>query len=222
MSIMAGIGTDSEKAIKALDSIQQWLSTPHGIVLQQPAYSNYYLHLGEISSYPPGYKENAGIFCHTNPWIMIAETIVGNGSRALDYYLRINPSAREAISHIHRTEPYVYSQMIAGKDAPTHGEAKNSWLTGTAAYNYVAITQWILGIRPTYQGLKVSPVIPDDWKGFRVERIFKGTRYIVEVARVGPGNELQLEVDGVLLPGDVIPLPACNTERIIVQARLGK
>ena len=122
-------------------------------MLQQPAYSRYYLHLGEISSYPPGYKENAGIFCHTNPWIMIAEAMLGHGDQAHDYYPRINPSAREAISEVHRCEPYVYAQMIAGRDAPTHGEAKNSWLTGTAAWNYVAITQWILGIRPTFDGL---------------------------------------------------------------------
>ena len=116
-------------------------------------------------SHTPGYKENAGIFCHNNPWIMIAETMTGNGDRAFDYYRRINPSARETIVALHRCEPYVYAQMIAGKDAPTHGEAKNSWLTGTAAWNYVAITQYILGIRPTYDGLMVAPVIPAAWKG---------------------------------------------------------
>ena len=131
MCIMAGIGLDGWAGAgrKALASVREHLATPHGIVLQQPAYSRYYLHLGEISSYPPGYKENAGIFCHTNPWIMIAEAMLGNGDRAYDYYTRINPSAREEISDVHRCEPYVYAQMIAGRDAPTHGEAKNSWLT---------------------------------------------------------------------------------------------
>ena len=143
--------------------MQERLATPHGIILQQPAFSRYYLHLGEISSYPPGYKENAGIFCHTNPWIMIAEAIMGRGDRAHDYYTRINPSAREPISELHRCEPYVYAQMIAGRDAPTHGEAKNSWLTGTAAWNYIAIAQWILGIRPAWDGLQVAPVIPAAW-----------------------------------------------------------
>ena len=135
-------------------------------MLQQPAFSQYYLHLGEISSYPPGYKENAGIFCHNNPWIIIAETMVGNGNRAFDYYTRINPSAREHIGDLHRCEPYVFAQMIAGKDAPTHGEAKNSWLTGTAAWTYYTATQWIFGIRAEYEGLRVDPVIPAKWKGF--------------------------------------------------------
>ncbi len=165
--IMAGLGVENGNAVKALDSVAEHLATPHGIVLQQPAFSQYYLHLGEISSYPPGYKENAGIFCHTNPWIMIAEARVGRGDRAFDYYKRINPSAREEISDLHKCEPYVYAQMIAGKDAATHGEAKNSWLTGTAAWNYVAITQNILGIQPTLDGLQVKPVMPSAWSGFR-------------------------------------------------------
>jgi cellobiose phosphorylase len=141
MCVMAGIGTEDRQARAALDAVNTHLATPHGIVLHQPAYTSYQLRLGEISSYPPGYKENAGIFCHTNPWIKIAETMLGNGDAAFDYYTRINPSTREAISDVHRCEPYVYAQMIAGKDAPTHGEAKNSWLSGTAAWNYVAITQ---------------------------------------------------------------------------------
>ena len=144
---MAGIGLEDGKAKQALESVNKHLATQHGIVLQQPAFSKYYIHMGEISSYPPGYKENAGIFCHNNPWIIIAETMVGNGDRAFDYYTRINPSAREKIGDLHRCEPYVFAQMIAGKDAPTHGEAKNSWLTGTAAWTYFTVTQWILGIR---------------------------------------------------------------------------
>jgi cellobiose phosphorylase len=185
--VMAGLGVDaapgsgSGNAIKALDSVEQHLATPHGIVLQQPAYSQYYLHLGEISSYPPGYKENAGIFCHSNPWIMIAETVVGRGDRAFDYYRRINPSAREAISELHKCEPYVYAQMIAGKDAVHHGEAKNSWLTGTAAWNYVAITQQILGIRPEYEGLRIEPCIPSAWDGFHATRLFRGVTYQITV-----------------------------------------
>ena len=133
---MAGIGLEDGRAQPALDSVNEHLATPHGIVLQQPAYSHYYLELGEISSYPPGYKENAGIFCHNNPWIIIAETMVGNGDRRLDYYLRINPSAREKIS---RPAPLRAVRLRADDrraDAPTHGEAKNSWLTGTAAWNY--------------------------------------------------------------------------------------
>ncbi len=212
--VMAGLGVENGNAVKALDSVGEHLATPHGIVLQQPAFSQYYLHLGEISSYPPGYKENAGIFCHTNPWIMIAESVVGRGDKAFDYYRRINPSAREEISELHKCEPYVYAQMIAGKDAATHGEAKNSWLTGTAAWNYVAITQYILGIRPAFDGLEVKPVLPSDWNGFEATRSFRGVRYEVSVKREGPGNQVTLEVDGQPIEGTLIPLPnAPSTEQ---------
>ena len=171
MCVMAGLGIQDGRAIQALNSVAERLATPHGILLHQPAFSRYYLHLGEISTYPAGYKENAGVFCHTNPWVMIAETMIGRGDRAYDYYLRINPSSRENMSEVHRCEPYVYAQMIAGRDAVKPGEAKNSWLTGTAAWNYVAITQWLLGIRPTYDGLSIAPVIPDEWQGFDAVRV---------------------------------------------------
>ena len=220
--IMAGIGLEDGKARLALEAVSKRLATPHGIVLQQPAFSRYYLHLGEISSYPPGYKENAGIFCHTNPWIMIAEACNGNGAKALDYYLRINPSAREQISEIHRSEPYVYAQMIAGKDAPTHGEAKNSWLSGTSSYNYVAITQWILGIRPSFQGLQVAPVIPEDWPGFAVRRIFRGKTYNIKITRRGPGNAVALVVDGKPVEGNIISIDNGDQPEIQVEVLLGK
>jgi cellobiose phosphorylase len=152
---------------------------------------------------------------------MVAEAKVGNGAGALDYYLRINPSARERISDLHRCEPYVYAQMIAGRDAPTHGEAKNSWLTGTAAWNYVAITQWILGIRPTHDGLAVAPVVPDDWSGFRATRRFRGVDYDIEVKRRGPGTAVSLSVDGSAVDGSVIPLPASDATNVKVEALLG-
>jgi cellobiose phosphorylase len=216
--VMAGLGVENGNAIKALDSVGKHLATPHGIVLQQPAFSQYYLHLGEISSYPPGYKENAGIFCHTNPWIMIAEAIVGRGNQAFDYYKRINPSAREEISELHKCEPYVYAQMIAGKDAATHGEAKNSWLTGTAAWNYVAITQYILGIRPAFDGLEVRPVLPSDWNGFEAVRSFRGVRYEISVKREGPGNKISLEVDGKSIGGTIIPLSDQDVKTVKVKA----
>jgi cellobiose phosphorylase len=215
--VMAGLGVEDERARKALNSVAEHLATPHGIVLHQPAFTRYFLHLGEISSYPPGYKENAGVFCHTNPWIMIAEAMAGWGDQAHDYYTRINPSAREAISEVHRCEPYIYAQMIAGKDAPTHGEAKNSWLTGTAAWNYVAITQWILGIRPTYDGLQVTPVIPSAWDGFEAVRSFRGARYEISVKREGTGNKVSLEVDGKPIEGTVIPLPSKSTKTVKVK-----
>ena len=229
---MAGVGLADGRTRTAIASVREHLATPHGIVLQQPAYSTYHLELGEISSYPPGYKENAGVFCHTNPWLMIAEAIDGNADGALDYYLRINPSAREAISDIHRCEPYVYAQMIAGRDAATHGEAKNSWLTGTAAWNMVAISQWILGIRPEHDGLRVEPVIPASWAGFRATRRFRGTTYEIEVVR-GSGSAvddpdasgvgtaaIEVIVDGRPIDGTRIPLPADGTDRVRVEVRL--
>jgi len=208
------------KAKQALDSVKKYLATPHGIVLNQPAYTHYYLNLGEISSYPQGYKENASVFCHTNPWIMIAEAKEGRADNALDYYLRICPSAREGISEIHRCEPYVYAQMIAGKEAEIPGEAKNSWLSGTAAWNFVAITQWILGIRPTFSGLQIEPVIPADWKGFTAKRLFRGTQYEISVKRSGSGNKAHLQVDGKAIDGCVVPLPAAGTQLVKVDVTL--
>ncbi|HET9059691.1 MAG TPA: glycosyl hydrolase family 65 protein [Acidimicrobiales bacterium] len=207
MCTMGGAGLDDGKARLALDSVRERLATPHGIVLQQPAFSRYYPELGEISTYPPGYKENAGIFCHTNPWVMIAEALLGNGEAAFDYYTRINPSAREDISEVHRCEPYVYAQMIAGVDAPTHGEAKNSWLTGTAAWNFVAITQWILGTRPEHNGLRVDPVLPSAWPGITYERVIRGSCYRVAVTKpVGvAGRVTRLVVDGREVAGNVVP-----------------
>jgi cellobiose phosphorylase len=218
--ILAGIGLEDGLARRALESVRKHLATPHGIVLQQPAYSRYYLHLGEISSYPPGYKENAGIFCHNNPWVIIAEAMTGNGDGAHDYYSRINPSAREAISDVHRCEPYVYAQMIAGRDAPTHGEAKNSWLTGTAAWNYYAITQWILGIRPAYDGLQIAPAIPERWTGFRAVRRFRGVTYDITVRREGPGNAVKLTVDGQPVVGGIVPAPVDGRSEVTVEVAL--
>jgi len=219
--VLAGIGLEDGRARLALDSVRKHLATPHGIVLQQPAYSRYYINLGEISSYPPGYKENAGIFCHNNPWVIIAEAMAGDGDNAHDYYSRINPSARERISDVHRCEPYVYAQMIAGRDAPTHGEAKNSWLTGTAAWNYYAITQWILGIRPEYDGLRIAPVVPERWQGFDAIRKFRGVTYRIAVRRAGKGNGVSLTVDGKPIEGAVVPAPAAGISEVKVEVKLG-
>ena len=218
---MAGIGLGHGLPERALASVREHLATPHGIVLLQPAYTRYRLELGEITSYPPGYKENAGVFCHTNPWIMIAETLAGDGDAAFDYYLRINPSAREGISEIHRCEPYVYAQMIAGRDAPTHGEAKNSWLTGTAAWNLVAITQWILGIRPEHDGLRIDPCLPADWEGFTAERRFRGATYRIAVHKQPGvrGRVTSLVVDGERVEGSLIP-PAAGGATVEVAAAI--
>ena len=224
---MAGLGLEDGHAAAALASVRERLATPHGILLVQPAYTRYHVELGEITSYPPGYKENGAVFCHTNPWLMIGEAIGGNGDGALDYYLRINPSAREAISDVHRTEPYVYAQMIAGRDAATEGEAKNSWLTGTAAWNLVAISQWILGIRPEHDGLRVEPVLPAAWPGFRATRRFRGATYEIEVRRAGAGQgaaqgpaAVGLRVDGHPIVGTVVPLPAAGATAVRVEVVL--
>jgi cellobiose phosphorylase len=205
MCALAGIGLDDGRARTALDSVRTRLATPHGIALQQPAYSGYQLRLGEISSYPPGYKENGGVFCHTNPWVVIAEVLAGNPAGAFDYYMRINPSAREEISDVHRCEPYVYAQMIAGPDAPTHGEAKNSWLTGTAAWNYVAATQWLVGVRPELDGLRIDPRLPVGWGEVRVTRRFRGVRYRIAV-HPGAGPVQRLVVDGTTVEGNLLPV----------------
>lgn len=216
--VMAGIGVKEGFAQKALDSVRERLDTKYGIVLQQPAYTEYYLNLGEISSYPPGYKENAGIFCHNNPWIAIAETVIGRGDRAFEVYSKIAPAYIEDISDIHRTEPYVYSQMIAGKDAARFGEAKNSWLTGTAAWNYVAITQYILGIRPVYDGLMVDPCMPSSWDGFTVIREFRGAKYRIRVENpdhVCKGVK-KVVLDQKEVKGNIIPVLSEGNEHDVL------
>jgi len=218
--VLAGVGLEDGKAAMALDSTRKHLATKHGIVVQQPAYTKYYLNLGEISSYPPGYKENAGVFCHVNPWIMIAETRLGRGDEAHDYYTRINPSAREEISDLHRCEPYVYAQMIAGRDAPTFGEAKNSWLTGTAAWNYYAIVQWILGIRTSLDGLEIDPVIPKNWPGFTATRTFRGVVYKIAIERKGEGNRIALMVDGLPIEGNIVHPSADGRKEVLVKGIL--
>ena len=216
---MAGIGVKEGMVRKALEAVKRNLATEHGILLLQPPFSAYHLKLGEISSYPPGYKENASVFCHTNPWVMIAEAVSGNGEQALDYYLKINPSKREEISDLHRCEPYVYAQMIAGKDVDHFGEAKNSWLTGTAAWNFVAITQWILGIRPDYNGLRIEPVCPSSWKGFQATRKFQGTVYEIDVTRNSHGNQISLSVDDKPIVGTLVPVS--EKDRVMVKVTLG-
>jgi len=206
--IMGGCGLDDGKAIQALDSVEERLGTKYGIVLLNPAYTKYYIEYGEISTYPAGYKENAGIFCHNNAWIMAAEAIVGRGDKAFDYYKRIAPAYVEERSDIHRLEPYVYSQMIAGKDARRFGEAKNSWLTGTASWNFVAITQFILGIKPDFDGLRIDPSIPKDWDGYTVIRQYRGDIYRIKVKNpkhVSCGVS-KITVDEKDISGNILPV----------------
>jgi cellobiose phosphorylase len=217
--VMAGIGMENGKAQSSLESVKKYLDCEYGIVLNNPAFTKYYINMGEISTYPAGYKENAGIFCHNNPWIMIAETMLGNGDRAFEYYRKIAPSYLEEISDLHKTEPYVYSQMIAGKDAYKPGEAKNSWLTGTAAWNYYAITQYILGVRPEYDGLLVDPCIPSSWEGFMVQRKFRNAHYNITVKNPGHVSKgiKEIIIDDEKVDGNILPVFADgNTHNVTV------
>ncbi|RYG86698.1 glycosyl transferase, partial [bacterium] len=223
-AVMAGVGVGegphdaSAPAVQALDAVNELLATDHGMVLQYPAYTTYQVHMGEVSTYPPGYKENGGIFCHNNPWVIIGETVLGRGGRAFDYYKRITPAYREDISDVHRLEPYVYAQMIAGKEAVRHGEAKNSWLTGTAAWNFVTVSQHLLGVRTDYDGLVVDPQIGPEVPQFTVTRVARGATYEIVVTNSGAdGARGSLVVDGTPVEGNVVPYaPAGSTVRVEV------
>ena len=204
---LAGIGVKEGLAKKALDSVKEKLDTKYGVMILQPAYTRYHLELGEISSYPPGYKENAGIFCHNNPWVSIAETVIGRGDRAFEIYQKTCPAYCEEFSEIHRTEPYVYSQMVACRDAKFHGEAKNSWLTGTAAWTFVNVSQYILGVYPTHNGLSIDPCVPKDFGDFELTRKFREGTYNIKVQnpdKVEKGIK-SITVDGKAIDGCVIP-----------------
>ncbi|SER43423.1 GH36-type glycosyl hydrolase domain-containing protein [Lachnobacterium bovis] len=222
MCVMAEIGLDNGMALDALNSVKEKLDTKYGIMLQQPAYSTYHLELGEISSYPPGYKENAGIFCHNNPWIVCSETIVGHGNRAFELYKKTNPVFLEDIEDIHRTEPYAFCQMVAGKDAPSFGEGKNSWLTGTAAWTFATISQFILGIKPDFKGLRIDPCIPSDWDKYDCVRVFRGKTYNIHVLNpehVEKGVK-SIKVNGTLLSSTIID-PVLGTNTVEVEVVLG-
>ncbi len=215
---LAGIGVKEGLAEKALDSVKEKLDTQYGVMILQPAYTRYHLELGEISSYPPGYKENAGIFCHNNPWVSIAETVIGRGDRAFEIYKKTCPAYVEEISEIHRTEPYVYSQMVAGADACTPGEAKNSWLTGTAAWTFVNVSQHILGVYPTHKGLSIDPCVPKGFGDFTLTRKFREGTYRIKVEN--PDNVEKgvksLTVDGKSVEGCIVPYVEGKTEYDIV------
>lgn len=217
--VLAGLGKEQGADLKTLESVNKYLNSDHGLVLNNPAFTHYYIEYGEISTYPPGYKENAGVFCHNNAWIICAEAAVGHGDKAFEYYSKIAPAYREEMSDLHRTEPYVYAQMIAGKDAPRHGEAKNSWLTGTAAWNFVAVSQYILGIKPQYFGLMIDPSIPSEWDGFTVTRIFRGATYNITVNNpnhVSAGVK-SMTVDGKKIETNIAPSFDSGVHEVIVE-----
>ena len=217
---MAGIGLEEGMVEKALNSVKERLDCEHGIVLNHPAFTKYVVEYGEISSYPAGYKENAGIFCHNNPWVIIGETVLGRGDYAWEYFRKICPSYTEENSALHKVEPYVYSQMIAGKDAARPGEAKNSWLTGTAAWNWYAITQFILGIKPAYDGLEINPCICPEWKEYQVKRKFRGAEYLITI--LNPNGVCKgvksIEVDGQPIEGCIVKHSAgTHTVKVVMR-----
>ncbi len=202
---MAGIGEDKGFGEKALASVRKHLLNDYGVEILHPCYSQYYLNLGEISSYPPGYKENGSVFCHNNPWIIMGYSRLGDGENAFDTYRRNCPSYLEDVSEIHRTEPYVYSQTIAGRDAKNYGEAKNSWLTGTAAWTFVAATQGLLGITPTFDGLSIVPCLPKGISNYHATRMYRDVLHDITVENSCSGTRKML-VDGVEVAGNVVPL----------------
>jgi len=188
--------------------VKQYLDTKHGIMLMAPAYTEFDEKLGAITTFAPGLKENGGIFCHSNPWAMIAETKLGRGDRAFEYYKKILPATKNKIAEIHKTEGYIYSQFITGKDNPNFGRARNSWLTGTAAWNLVAITSYILGVRPDFDGLLIDPCIPKSWKKYKIKRVFRGSVYDIEILNpkgVSKGIK-SLHVDGKKIEGNIVPV----------------
>ena len=220
--VLGGAGAGNGRARQAMESVHKRLFTRNGVVLQQPAYSEYHKELGEVTSYPPGVKENAGIFCHNNTWINLGWCLLGEGEKALEYYLSICPSAKESQIETYRSEPYVYAQMIAGRDAPCFGEAKNSWLTGTAAWTFVSVSQGLLGIQPEYHGLRIDPCIPKAWKEFTVTREFRGVRYDIRV-RNPKGvckGVAAMTVNGTAVSGNVVPV-ASGTGPVAVDVVLG-
>ena len=212
---LAGIGKDSGEGLKAMESTRKRLLGEYGVELLDPCYTEYHVELGEISSYPPGFKENGAVFCHNNPWIVCAEATLGRGNEAFDIYRRICPAYLEDKSEIHETEPYCYSQMVTGRASGNPGHAKNSWLTGTASWTFLSISQAILGIYPDYNGLRIQPCIPDEWDEYTVTRRFRGTEYVVHVKRTGtPG----MTVDGANVEGCIVPLT--GKAKVLVEVSL--
>lgn len=205
---MAGIGLEDGFVDKALDSVKERMECEHGIVLNNPAYTTYHVEMGELSSYPEGYKENAGIFCHNNPWVIIGETVAGRGDDAWSHYTKILPSyVEEKHQTLHKVEPYVNCQMVAGKDAARPGEGKNSWLTGTAAWMWYTVSEFILGIKPSYDGLTIDPCLPTSAKEYEVCRKFRGAEYIIKVKNPKGVNKgvRSLLLDGQRMEGNTVP-----------------
>ena len=208
-----------ERAIQVMQSVHEKLNSRFGLALLAPAYRQGDPRIGGTTTYPPGAKENGGIFCHANTWAIIAAARLGWNKRAYQYYRQIMPLARTD-NELYKVEPYVYCANICGPEHPQFGYGRNSWLSGTASWTYVAATQWILGIRPTYTGLQIAPVIPEDWMGFQARRIFRGATYHINVVRAGNGNDISLVVDGKSIEGNIIPISTEGVNEVHVQGTL--
>ena len=217
---MAKIGKDKGYPEKSLDSVKKYLDSKYGIVILWPAYQDYHVELGEVSSYPPGYKENGGIFCHNNPWVIIGEIVNGRPQDGFEHYKKFAPAYIEEISEVHRVEPYVYCQMVAGKEARREGEGKNSWLTGTAAWNFVTLSQYICGLRPGHEGLEIEPRLPNHIKSADMTRVFRGVKYHITVENNKNDGAVKLEVKGGTVNGLTVKADA-NVSDVYVKAIVG-
>ncbi|MGD0707660.1 MAG: glycosyl transferase, partial [Anaerolineaceae bacterium] len=215
-AVLSGFAAD-ERAQRAMDVVYERLNTPYGIKLSAPGFNGYDPNIGGITTYPPGTKENSGIFLHPNPWAMIAETLLGHGDRAYQYYAQINPAGKNDHIEIYECEPYVYAQNILGSEHPQFGLGRNSWLSGTASWCYQAATQWILGVRPEYDGLRVDPCIPAAWEGFSMQRQFRGVQLVITVhnPRHVCKGVARLIVDGKELAGSLVPVLGNEREHTI-------
>jgi cellobiose phosphorylase len=215
-AVLADIAPEARLS-RCMDMVKKYLDTKYGIMLLAPPYKTFDPKIGAIGTFAAGLKENGGIFCHANPWAMIAEAMLGRSDRVFDYYKKIAPTTYDKMPEIHMTEPYVYSQFIAGKDSAEFGRARNSWLTGSATWDFIAATWYILGIRPEYQGLRIAPCIPKDWGSFSVKRLFRGATYDIKVsnpAGVSKGVD-SIYINGKKIQGDILPQAKSGTTQRI-------
>ncbi|MFA5675172.1 MAG: hypothetical protein WDA65_01505 [Christensenellales bacterium] len=206
-SVLSGFAPN-DRAKKALGSVNKLLNTAKGIKLSYPGFNGYDPKIGGITTYPPGAKENGGIFLHSNPWMMIAETMAGNGNRAYEYYNQINPIAKNEIIDEYECEPYVYAQNVLSNEHPQFGLGRNSWLSGTSSWAYQAAVKYILGIKADFSGLRINPCIPDVWDGFSAVKIFRNAKYSIEVynpRHVCKGVS-SIRVDGKEMKSNIVPV----------------
>ncbi len=220
-AVISGVA-DSKRGPVCMDGVKKYLDSKYGVALMYPGFKHFSPRLGGVSTFPPGLKENGGIFSHANPWAVIAETILGRADIAMKYYKQLLPTTKDQIQDVHKAEPYIYAQAIASREHRDFGFARNSWLTGAASWNFVAATQYILGVRPTYTGLVVDPCIPKEWKGFQVLRLFRGIEYRINVKNpkhVSKGVT-SITVNGKKIQGNIIPVQK-SVKKVEVEVVLG-